>query len=657
MIKARMVLAMGVLVLTIGRAQAFSWPAISPTELKMTAESAAPGAPAIILDLTLDRDDADSTISKYVKIKILTEEGRKFANVEIPYEKFLDDVRSIEARTIHPDSKIVEFKGTIFDKLIVKGKGIKYQAKTFAMPDVHVGDVFEFHFVVELSKYFVYDSQWILSDELFIKHAKYSLKPNPLYEVRSTWPRGLPPGVADPIVKAGNILLEANNVAAFVSEDYMPPEDELKSRVDFVYYGLENHETEPAKFWQRVAKNRAIGAEEFMRDRKAMAKIVAGLVSPAESDETKLRNIYAHVQSLRNLSYEKRKTDQEEKRENIKELSDVGDLEKYRYGNDTELTYLFVALVRAAGFKSDFALISTRNRYFFQPGAMNLHQITSNVAIVTLNGKDIYVAPGVPFVPFGLLPWFESGVMGLRVNEKGDGWFKTTISTADQSKVTRKATFKLEDGSLVGTVVVTYTGLDALDHRLDEKLEDAAARKEYMQNELKRVITTGSEVTMTNSPDWSGADTPLVVEYNVRVPGWATAAGKRMLMPIGLFGADEKHVFEHEQRVHPIYFHYPATVDDDISIELPAGWQVTSMPQAHDDNIKALTFASSVENTNNVVKVRRKLTTNGIFLSEKFYLALRDFFQSVRSNDEEQIVLTAVAESSGSEKKEDRKVN
>ena len=643
MIKAKMILGLGLLTLSIGRAQAFSWPAINPADLKMTAESAAAGAPAIILDLSLDRDDAEFRISKYVKIKILTEEGRRFADVEIPYEKNQDHVHFIEARVIHPDGKMTEFKGTIFDKLIVKGKGIKYQAKTFAMPDVHVGDVFEYRYVNDLSRDYIYDSQWIICDELFIKHAKYSLTPYPYLEVRSTWPRGLPPGNAAPIVKSGKMQMETNNVAAFVSEDYMPPEEELKYRVDFVYYDRDNDETEPAKYWQKFAKKRASKTESFMDERKNMARVISGLISAGDSDETKLRKIYAHVQSLKNLSYEKEKTEQEEKREKLKDRSDVADLEKYGYGNDTELTYLFIALARAAGFKADFALISTRNHYFFQPGAMNEHHIASNVAVVTLGDKDIYIEPGVPFMPFGLLPWYESGVTGLRIDKQGGGWLKTSQTTAAQSKTTRKATFKLEDGSLVGTVVVTYTGLDALDHRLDENLEDATARKEYMQNELKRVIATGSEVVMTNVPDWTGTDTPLIIEYRVTVPGWATAAGRRMLMSIGLFGADEKHVFEHEQRVHPIYFHYPATLDDDISIELPAGWQVASMPQAHDDNIKALTFASSVENMNNVLKVKRTLATNGVILSEKYYLALRDFFQSVRTNDEEQIVLTPAA--------------
>jgi len=70
-------------------------PPITPDDLKMTAEPLAPGAAAIILYRQVDRDDNSHTghENNFVRIKILTEEGRKHADVEIPYEKgSLDDI-------------------------------------------------------------------------------------------------------------------------------------------------------------------------------------------------------------------------------------------------------------------------------------------------------------------------------------------------------------------------------------------------------------------------------------------------------------------------------------------------------------------------------------------------------------------------------------
>lgn len=65
------------------------WQPITPEDLKMTALPEAPGAPAVYLYRQVDRNDTNraSTEYNYVRVKILTEEGRKYANVEIPFQK------------------------------------------------------------------------------------------------------------------------------------------------------------------------------------------------------------------------------------------------------------------------------------------------------------------------------------------------------------------------------------------------------------------------------------------------------------------------------------------------------------------------------------------------------------------------------------------
>ena len=78
---------------------------VSPAELQMTKEPQAPGAAAVILFRQVDRDDTGRTAheNNYFRIKILTEEGRKYADIEIPFFKDRGTVGNIRARTIRPD--------------------------------------------------------------------------------------------------------------------------------------------------------------------------------------------------------------------------------------------------------------------------------------------------------------------------------------------------------------------------------------------------------------------------------------------------------------------------------------------------------------------------------------------------------------------------
>ena len=126
---------------------------ISPEELKMTSEPLAPGAPAIILYRQVDRDDnGRGTVHEdnYQRIKILTDEGRKYANIEIPFVKGVDEVVHIRARTIKPDGSVVDFDDKVFEKSLVKARGLRFLAKTFTLPAVNAGCIIEYSYTLDL---------------------------------------------------------------------------------------------------------------------------------------------------------------------------------------------------------------------------------------------------------------------------------------------------------------------------------------------------------------------------------------------------------------------------------------------------------------------------------------------------------------------------
>lgn len=639
-----LIVALGAVAFRPATAHAQSFQPAFPEELKMTSEPLAPGAPAVILYRQVERDDNGRTSHEdnYVRIKILTEEGRKFGDVEIPFFKVNEDIVHIRARTIRPDGSAVEFDGKVFEKSIVKGKGMKYLVKTFTLPDVQVGSIIEYFYTIDLSEHYIYESHWILSDELFTKKAVFSLKPFksnylPVY-LHWTW-QGLPPGSEVKQGADGIIRMEATNIPAFQTEDFMPPANEVKSRVDFIY-SEDSVEKDPNNFWKKVDKKRNDQLESFIGKRKAMDDAVGQIVSPSDSPETKLRKIYDRVQQVRNTSYELWKTEQEEKRDKEKVAENVEAIWKRGYGTGVQLTWLYLALVRAAGFEAYGAWVSSRGEYFFSPKTMQSEKLNANVVLVKLNGKDLYFDPGAAFTPFGLLTWSETGTPGLRLDKDGGSWIMTTLPPSSDSRIERNAKLKLSDtGDLEGTVTITYTGLEAMYRRLGLRNSDDVARKNFLEDELKEQVPVAIELDLTNKPDWTSSETPLVAEFHLRVPGWVSGAGKRAVMPVGLFTAAEKRLFEHANRIQPIYFEYPFEKLDDVSIELPAGWQVASVPPAKNQDGHIVSYTLKAEDDKGVLHVARRLNVDFLFLETKYYGALRTFFQVVRTGDEEQIVL------------------
>src|ERR1700682_5189477 len=123
------------------------WRPISKEELRMTSLPEEPGAAAAILYRQVDQVEKLTTESRqtnYVRLKIFADAGRRYGNVEIPFDKSYGDVSSIRARTVHPNGSIVNFDGKVYETTILKAKGYNYTAKVFSIPDVQVGDILEY---------------------------------------------------------------------------------------------------------------------------------------------------------------------------------------------------------------------------------------------------------------------------------------------------------------------------------------------------------------------------------------------------------------------------------------------------------------------------------------------------------------------------------
>ena len=110
-----------------------------------------------------------------------------------------------------------------------------------------------------------------------------------------------------------------------------------------------------------------------------------------------------------------------------------------------------------------------------------------------------------------------------------------------------------DTGDLEGKLTVTYTGVEAARLRREERHADDTERKKYLEDIVKGYISAASEVKLTNQPEWKNSALPLVAEFDLKVPGWASGAGRHFLVPVGLFGAREKHMFDHAERVTHLF--------------------------------------------------------------------------------------------------------
>ncbi len=630
------------------------WPPISKEEWALNDDPTSPGASALILYREVTTDDVGAVETHRYRIKILTDEGKKYGDVEIPYLEKLYRIDGIRARTVQRDGTAVEFSGEVFDKLVAKAKKVRFQAKAFTLAGVRPGSIIEYSYQIcwhekfpdvlkHPERYIITASdtmltaQWIIPEDLFTRRARFSLRPLPL--ARLVWDAmGLPKDTRPQNQSDGSVLLELTNVPAFTEERFMPPERMLKARVDFLY--VIGAGDDPSLFWRSEGKQRASSFEKFIGDSKNVKRVVNESVAPGDSPESRLRKLYTRAQQIRFVSFEPGKTEKEERRENLKENKNAEDVLKHGYAFANEINLLFVALARAAGFDSAPVLVTARDRAFFQKNLLDRSQLSAMLAWVKAGRKDYYFDPATRFCPYSLLPWNETATGGIRVEKDSTLFVETPNPRSEDAVVERKASLQLdgEDG-LRGQLQVRFRGHEALQHRLENRDRDEAGRRKALEDEVKGWLPAGSTVELRSVSKWDEAAESLDADFVLNIANYGAATRRRLLLPLAVFESMAVDAFQSSRRVHPVYFPYPYQELDEVSLQLPADRKVEALPAPRSQTALFGSYKASYENQAGSIKFQRRVVMDGTFFKVEEYPQLRAFFDSVRAGDEEPVVL------------------
>jgi hypothetical protein len=297
-------------------------------------------------------------------------------------------------------------------------------------------------------------------------------------------------------------------------------------------------------------------------------------------------------------------------------------------------------MARSAGIDASPVMVPDRRRRFFVRDWTSQRQIDSIIAAVNLNGKDMYLEPGTRFCPYGFVRWNHTVIDALKLDRKGGTFVKAPSMSYDKSVTNRNANMTLsEDGAIKGNIVLEFKGAEALEHRLDAIDRDEAGRKKDLEDELKQWLPTGAVVKMAMAQGWEDGDAPLVARFDVEVPNYATLAGKRLLIPAFLFQLKQNQAFAHSQRKYPVYFPYPFTDNDVVTMKVPQGFTLESVPQPEDAKLPYARY-QNVSNFDGLQLVtQRQFAFNAIFLPLDKYSELKSFFGKVQAGDEQQAVL------------------
>ena len=630
-----------------------TWQPVPNDDLALKDDPANPGSSAMILERQIYTDDEKRMQTEWLRIKIFTEEGKAYADVEIPYFAKSSTIGDIRGRTVRPDGTVIIFNGTVFDKIVAKYRRLRYEAKAFTLPGVEVGSVIEYAYTMRWKEslpdyvrhpagylfqegWTIPTATWTTQHQLFTRHAVFVLRPvkgGHLGSAQVRLPDTSPSWQPD-----GTKRMEVRNVAAIEPEEYMPPESMLNSRVHF-YYMVGSVGT----YWSDFGKAQAKRAEK-LTEKTSFLERAANQIAPAsDPPEVRLRKLYTRVQQIRYLSYEPSKTEKEVKREHLPENKSAEDIFRHDYGSGNEINFLFTALARAAGFEASIVQVVDRSSAKFERDVLDASQLNAVIVLVRLKGENLYLDPASRFCPYGLLPWFESDTTGVKWDKLGGELLDIHAPPNELSAIERSAELKLQpDGSLDGNLDVVFTGQEALDRRLWASDEDETGRRKLVEDEIKELAPLGVKIDVDSVTGWQDSEQPLRVKCRFHALRFAVLTYQRMLFPVAVFQANRKSPLTHSKRMQPVYFRHGYAETDKITIAMPAGYRLEAIPSEAALKTPFATFQAKRTGEAGVVRLERHAVINGYYFPRESYVGLRQYFENLRQSDAENVVLHQV---------------
>ena len=637
-------------------AAAVKWAPVQPAHLAEQNPRIDPDADAEaifwrtwVTDQMIGGRQPQNVKEQYIRIKIFTERGvQEYATIDLL--SAFDDIRigDLRARTIKSDGRIVEVPGRfIFERTVAKTGGIEVRFKSFSMPAVEPGDIIEYQWKQYRDDYFSQYARLYFQRDIPSWEVSYHVKPSDyawerlgylmsfqVFNVRSEEFREMPGGWQS---------ITVQDVPAFKSEARMPPEDNIRSWILLFY--SKRRKFKPDKYWSELGK--AI-RNEIKNDvkidgsiKKKAAELIAGLTTPTRKIDRILDYCLNHIKNIQH----DRSGVTAEQRLKLKPRKKPSDTLKQGMGTGRDVIKLFTALLNAAGIRAYVSLAAGRDDFFFNSNFLDPYFLNRMQVAVKLDGKWKFYDPSSPYLESGMLLWPEEGVESLILHRKQPFFQKTPTSGPERSRVHRKASFKLhQDGTLEGTVEMIFHGHMGVSrkNRYDALTpeEQQKAISEEVQERLNTAEVTGVEILNAKA-----IRDPFKVRYKIRAPGYAQGVGRRLLLQPAYFQMNLPPEFETSRRRYDIYFRYPWTESDDVTIELPQTHRLerASSPRSFTMRGVGKYEASLEQSDGNGLTYRRSLRfgDNGtILFRSDAYPQIKQTFDYIHRQDNHVLTLT-----------------
>ena len=307
---------------------------------------------------------------------------------------------------------------------------------------------------------------------------------------------------------------------------------------------------------------------------------------------------------------------------------------KERVGNVADINLMLTSMLRSAGFDANPVLLSTRTNGFpFFPTLNGFNYVITMVDFqdgshVLLDASEEFSLPNM--LPIRALNW-----KGRKVTKEG-GSIWVELTSSKHASEDNSMMVKISDEMMIeGMIRTKYDNLNALNYRKNNnhiKEEDLITKLEEKYkleiDDYKVLNKKVLEKSVIRNVKFLSED--LIEEIN----------GKIYIEPL-LFLSEHKNPFKLEDRKFPVDFATPWKDRNTVSIQIPEGYKVESLPESLaiglPDGLGVFKFR--VMQQGNKISTISILQFNEGVIGAQYYASLKGFYGQMVKKQSEKIVL------------------
>ncbi|WP_143394589.1 DUF3857 domain-containing protein [Flavobacterium branchiophilum] len=591
----------------------------------------------------------------HYRIKIYKKEGFNWANFKKDYYigsnlSEAESVHFFDAYTYNLENgKIVKTKLSNEGKF-KQSKNTNWGEAIITMPNVKEGSIVEFKYVLKSQNLLTFP-EFEIQHEIPVYYAAYHTEIPEYYIYKPILKGKIEVKVTSNLETAnqsgqnqyGNTThisfkhivsnYEAWQVPAIVDEPFVDNLDNYKSGIkhEIERVRLPGQEIKDySKTWEGVAKtiyeDKDFGKE--IKERKYIEKNLKEIIKLDTSQIQKMHTIYKFIQKRMNWNHHYGIFSEK----GVKKAFDE------QTGNVAEIHFILNAMLNHAGIQSYPVLLSTKSHgvpVFPSRTVFNYVIIAAEIDgnRILLDATNPNNCPNI--LPIETLNWTGRLVKNDGISEE------IQLIPEKLSKLQTFVIAKIENsGKVLGQTKIIRTDYQALQFRTSKKEVQPQLYLEELEKEFHDIqINNYKEENLKDD-----LSKPVIEKFQFETQNLIEMIGNKIYINPLIFVALQGNPLKAETRKNPICFEYPLEKKAAISIEIPYGYQVESMPitknLAIEGNLAHYQF--QIQKADNIIQVSSNLQMNQCVISEIYYNDLKTFFQQVNELENQKIVLKKI---------------